>query len=313
MKTWTVYKHTCLENNKVYIGITSRKPQIRWGKDGHGYVKEHQPYFYNAIQKYGWDGFKHEILFTELSKEEAESKEIELIAFYKADNRNYGYNRLSGGNCTTNPSKETRRKQAEAHRGRKMSEETKQKLREANLGQKRSEEARRHVSESAKKRKRHPVSQETKDKISRGNKGKIRSEEFIKYLRDNAPNKMPVKQYDLQGNFINEYQSVSEASRIFNVDRSQIFNCCYQNGYVKTCAGYQWKFSSDNREMKPFVPQKAPRPVSQYDFNGNFIREYGSAYEAAKETGFDSSSISKCCKGKLNNVKGYIWKYTQQD
>ena len=46
-------------SNKKYIGITSLKPEYRWNK-GNGYKT--QTVFYRAIQKYGWDNFKHEII-----------------------------------------------------------------------------------------------------------------------------------------------------------------------------------------------------------------------------------------------------------
>lgn len=93
-KKYTVYKHTS-PSGKCYIGITSTKPQYRWWY-GKGY--SNNPYFYRAIQKYGWDNFQHDILFTGLTKEEAEQKEIELIAFYNSTNIKYGYNIKAGGN-----------------------------------------------------------------------------------------------------------------------------------------------------------------------------------------------------------------------
>lgn len=101
-RDYLVYKHTS-PSNKVYIGITSRKPEERW-KNGKGYP--HNKYFTSAIEKYGWDNFKHEILFTNLTKEEACQKEIELISFYKSNQSKFGYNNTSGGeyfhhnNCT---------------------------------------------------------------------------------------------------------------------------------------------------------------------------------------------------------------------
>lgn len=88
-----VYKHTC-PNGKVYIGQTSQKPERRWSH-GNGY-KENS-YFYRAIQKYGWDNIKHEIIAENLTQEEADSLEIELIERYKATDRNSGYNHHYGG------------------------------------------------------------------------------------------------------------------------------------------------------------------------------------------------------------------------
>ena len=66
---YNVYKHTNLINHKSYIGITSQKCENRWGINGKGY--ELQPKFYHAIQKYGWDNFQHDILYTNLDKETA--------------------------------------------------------------------------------------------------------------------------------------------------------------------------------------------------------------------------------------------------
>lgn len=86
---YLVYKHTA-PNGKVYIGITGFDPQYRWLNNGRGY--KHQTTFFNAIIKYGWINFQHEILFENLTEEEALDKEEELIQQYKSYDRRYGYN-----------------------------------------------------------------------------------------------------------------------------------------------------------------------------------------------------------------------------
>lgn len=89
-----VYCHTNKTNGKKYVGITSKqKPEYRWAK-GEGYKT--QFVFYRAIQKYGWDGFEHEILFENLSENEAKNKEIELIQQFNSKIPN-GYNVTDGG------------------------------------------------------------------------------------------------------------------------------------------------------------------------------------------------------------------------
>lgn len=103
-KAYLVYKHTT-PNNKVYIGITScKKAEHRW-RNGNGYS---QQFFWRAIKKYGWDNIKHEVLFSNLTKEQAEQKEIELIKFYKSNNSLYGYNIENGGHvlCVSETTKE---------------------------------------------------------------------------------------------------------------------------------------------------------------------------------------------------------------
>ena len=72
---YSVYIHTNKTNGKKYVGITKQKPERRWQK-GFGYVGS---VFGVAINKYGWDGFTHDIVACELSKNEACKLEISLI------------------------------------------------------------------------------------------------------------------------------------------------------------------------------------------------------------------------------------------
>ena len=92
---YIVYQHKNKINGKNYFGITSRKPEERWGHNGCKYKTS--PHFYSAIQKYGWDNFEHNILFDNLTKEEACTKEQELIKKYNSMNRKFGYNLITGG------------------------------------------------------------------------------------------------------------------------------------------------------------------------------------------------------------------------
>ena len=97
-KKFCVYEHL-FPNGKRYIGITSKNPKARW-ENGAGYDKERQPVVYNAIQKYGWNNIEHNILFTDLTEEEAKEKEKELIKEYHTfiyDETPMGYNMTLGG------------------------------------------------------------------------------------------------------------------------------------------------------------------------------------------------------------------------
>ena len=53
---------------------------------------------------------------------------------------------------------------------------------------------------------------------------------------------------------------------------------------------------------------KCSKKVLQFSKSGEFIREWPSIHECGRN-GFDSSSVCKCCNGKLPHYKGYIWKY----
>lgn len=92
-RKYTVYKHTNKANGKVYIGITKQEVERRW-QNGHGYAGT---YFGNAIEKYGWDGFEHEVWFSGLTKEMACSMEQAMIAAHHSNEREHGYNVSIGG------------------------------------------------------------------------------------------------------------------------------------------------------------------------------------------------------------------------
>jgi group I intron endonuclease len=126
-KKYLVYKHTNKVNGLVYIGITCQKPEKRWQK-GRGYKpakdandNEKPLYFWNAINKYGWDGFDHLILVRGLTKEEAEWLEIQLIAAYDSTDPNKGYNLTKGGGGANGykRTEASRRKQSESISGEK--------------------------------------------------------------------------------------------------------------------------------------------------------------------------------------------------
>lgn len=182
MSKYTVYKHIC-PNSKIYIGITQQEPNKRW-LNGLGY--QTQRLFSKAIKKYGWQNIEHVILFTGLTREEAESIEIELISEYKSDIPKYGYNLDKGGKTAGKMSEETKRIIGEKAKirmtGRKLSEETKRRIGEKSkgntYGRNASEETRRKLSNAAKINSLGRVtSDKTKQKLRGINTGKKLSDE----------------------------------------------------------------------------------------------------------------------------------------
>jgi group I intron endonuclease len=93
-KDYCIYKHQCKLNGQIYIGQTCQNISRRW-RNGEGYKQN--IYFYSAIQKYGWENFTHEILETNLNREEANEKEKYWIKYYKSNQKGYGYNLTDGG------------------------------------------------------------------------------------------------------------------------------------------------------------------------------------------------------------------------
>lgn len=212
---FSVYKHTC-PNGKVYIGITGQNPLRRWRNNGEGY-RHKQVLFYRAILKYGFANIKHEILFAGLTKEEAEAKEIELIAEYKSNNPKYGYNATNGGLCSGT-----------------ITDEQKEKLRRANLGKEHTEETRRKIAEANKGK--HSISQEHRRKLVEARK---RNGSYVAW---NKGKKVPTKeviQCDKDGNEIKRYPNAYTARK--EVGAYHILDCC--KGKRKTDKGFVWRYA----------------------------------------------------------------------
>lgn len=221
---YIVYQHKNKINSKIYIGITSRVPEKRWGRNGSNYKTS--PYFYNAIQKYGWDNFEHNILYTNLTKEQACQKEQELIQYFHSMDRNFGYNSTSGGemfimNSETKNKISNKLKGNTNGLGHPCSEEKKRKISKAQKGRKLTEEHKQKLSEAAKQR--HTPCSEQKRKI----------------LSQNYPNKKPV--YCLELNTV--FESVQECSRKLGIPATNISKLC--NGRGKTLKGYHLSYYND--------------------------------------------------------------------
>ena len=269
---YIVYKHTC-PNGKCYIGITGKTATERW-RNGLGYTEQ---LFGRAIKKYGWENIKHEVLYTELSRDEANAKEKELIAECHSNDPTHGYNCTLGGDGTSGHKGSSERSRASMLR-MWQNEETKAKLLKhlaelnaSRIGIKRSPEAVR------------------KGALSRGRR---------------------INQYSLDGDYIQSFPTFMDAARSLGKnDCSDLVTCC--KGKRNFAQGYRWKYAEDDTKEK--LPplhehQYNIKPVTQYTLEGQLVRHYKSFAEAERITGISKKHINQCALGKRKTAKGYIWK-----
>jgi hypothetical protein len=165
-----LYRHIRLDKNEpFYIGIGSDEKFKRANE------KSRRNKIWNDIVSK--TDYKIEILFDNLTWEQACEKEIELVSFYGRRDLKKGTlcNLTDGGDGTLGviQSEESRRKKSESQKGKKASEEARKKMSQAQTGKKPSEETRKKMSD-AKIGKKLGIkfTEETRKKMSENSKGK---------------------------------------------------------------------------------------------------------------------------------------------
>ena len=104
-----------------------------------------------------------------------------------------------------------------------------------NSGGKHHEETKKKISESMKGR---------TDIVMPDWTGKRHTEKSKEKMRSSNKTQIPVNQYDLEGNFIKQFASVSDASRQTNVVRESIGKCC--NNVRQTAGGSMWQHTTSH-------------------------------------------------------------------
>ena len=129
--------------------------------------------------------------------------------------------------------------------------------------------------------------------------------------RKNASKKMskPVAQYDKQGNFINKYGSITEASKQTNIRSSDI--SAVLSGRQLSAGGFQWIYDGEKAPCIYNAKSSCDKkPVLQYDLDGNLINEYSCMSEAIKAVGLLSvASIARSCASSSHTAAGYKWEW----
>ena len=172
-----IYRHWIMNDKNIeksYVGQTVQlNAEDRWGKKGGAYCFRPTK-FSNAIKKYGWDNFHHDIVLKIECDTEEELwfwlDEWEKYYIEKYDSFKNGYNSTTGGHSRftidDDAKEKIREKRAkykgEAHPlygrtgenavffGRKHSPETKRKISESQKGKVITEEQRRKISNTLK-------------------------------------------------------------------------------------------------------------------------------------------------------------------
>lgn len=211
---YCMYFHTRLDTNVVfYIGITGQKTMRR------AYDRKQRNSHWKNI--YAKTKIKVDIVFTNLTKENALLAERAFISFYKrVKDGGTLCNIEAGGKVGNFPSTETRQKLRERVLGKKWTKESREKLSKAKIGIKHTEKWKRQISIATKGRK--PT-----------------EKEILTLKKCTDAQSMQVGHYDLNGLLISKYKSLSEASRITGINVTAISRSI--NFPSKNPRKYIWK------------------------------------------------------------------------
>lgn len=111
----------------------------------------------------------------------------------------------------------------------------------------------------------------------------------------------PIYQYDLNGNYLNEFISCNYVAKFYNKKTYNRIPQVLKMGLSK-CGDFLWSWNKfDN--LKPFVDKE--KKVGRFDSNGNLLEIYDTVREARKEYG----NISRVLSGKASHCKGFVFKY----
>jgi hypothetical protein len=120
----------------------------------------------------------------------------------------------------------------------------------------------------------------------------------------------PVTQYDLSGNKIKDWESLTAAARSLNFSGGTIGGCCRKE--LKTAGGFIWRFVGDEltQQETDNCRNIKLRRVAQYSLDGKVLLNiFNSLSGAARSINYKGSGIVSCCQGKQKNAGKFLWRY----
>ncbi|MEO7048931.1 MAG: NUMOD3 domain-containing DNA-binding protein [Ferruginibacter sp.] len=289
-----LYRHVRIDTNvPFYIGVGNDKRNYRRAHD----IILRSKYWKHITSK---TDFEVHILLDNISYDEILEKEIEFISLYGRNNIGNGtLVNLTDGGVGTN--------------GCKFSDEARKKASERVLGYKHPFFGKKHSHETIKKM----IDIKTGKKASasfinfiiKRNTGKKKSERTVIALIS-ACSKAVIK-YDIDGNFISEYISLSSAAKENNLHINSVHFSCNKINRVAGVFMFRYKTGTIYPLLiEKYIPNNTQsRSVLQYDKKGIMVKEFKSINLAAKLTMGNASCIQRVCNGERKSHAGYMWIY----
>ena len=137
--------------------------------------------------------------------------------------------------------------------------------------------------------------------------------DFAPTIEEINMHSIPIIQYDKNGNIINTFSSIKEASNIIGICMDSISGCCKHRR--KSGGGYIWRKINDPLDKSEIKSDNfwGKRRIKQYTLHGEYIRTFDSLREAGKAVKAPWQAIQRVCMGKRKTSHGYKWEYDYEN
>lgn len=292
MRTYYLYLVENKINGKYYIGQTVDFDFRKWTHE-RCYEKD-DCYFHRAIKKYGKENFEWTILGTVYKKETADRLEKEFIKAFDCY-KPKGYNMTKGGDggsmwnaipvvCLELDGTYVKRYDSASE----------------------TEIDGYHCSDVL-------ISCKFNNRTSKGCMFMFEDEYLSngakKYEKKEVHNVRKVVQCDMSGNFIAEYKSLQEASKITGARRTTISGVL--NGNYKSANGFIFVYKEDFpiKDISRYKPKKKGIRIQQIEVStGEVINTFERIADAGRELGVNYKAIHKVVDKEERTAYGYKWK-----
>lgn len=314
-ESYSIYRHIS-PSGKSYIGITKQNPERRF-QNGNGYKT--QKVFYRAIQKYGWESFKHEILEEGLTEKDAYAKEDYYIRVVYKSFAPSGYNIREGGIHARHYVMPVIQYYkgvpvnfwqgiTQAARELKIAADTIKKY----SGIENTIEG--YYFEQLPEIMPYNIDVELlelDDKTHYRVKDIIEKKAKASVLKRNKACGKPINKYDLDGRYICTFSSIREAmDSITTSDGGGICAAVNPKRQGETAYGFMWKYDHGNHNDINPVKYKMQRAIVKIDkISGEIIEEYKSMAKTAKDLNISMNKVRSACNGKDDLFDDFYLRY----
>lgn len=106
-------------------------------------------------------------------------------------------------------------------------------------------------------------------------------------------------------------KSFVDVGKMYGVSDNTIRKWCRGYDILNEVIKYKKKIIELNKQLRKPKGVLISKPILQYSKEGQFIKEYPSAMEAARQMGSEQymPNISRCANGKRKTANKYVWRW----